>query len=339
VKVDAGLPVTSPVEAGPAARRLEALGYDGAFTFEGRHDPFLPIALAAEHTERIELATAIAVAFARSPMLLANLGYDLQLISRGRFVLGLGSQIRPHVEKRFSMPWSRPAARMRELVQAIRAIWGHWHEHKPLGFRGEFYTHTLMTPFFDPGENPYGLPPIFVAGVGPRMTEVAGEVADGFFVHPFHTPEFLRATTLPALERGLARAGRRREDFAISCQVIVASGETPQELEASKAAARAQISFYGSTPAYRPVLECHGLGELQTELNRLSKRGGWEAMASLVDDALLERIAVVGAPDEIGPRLRERCAGYADRVSLVSPAAPDPEKWVAIVRSLHGEAS
>jgi probable F420-dependent oxidoreductase len=337
VKIDGGLLVANPSEAGPAARRLEELGYDGGFSYEGPHDPFLPLAVAAEATERLELATAIAVAFARNPMLLANLGYDLQLQSGGRFILGLGSQIRPHIEKRFSMPWSRPAARMRELVQAIRAIWSCWQEGAKLDFRGEFYSHTLMTPIFNPGENPHGLPRIFVAGVGERMTEVAGEVGDGFFVHPFHTPDFVRDVTLPALERGLARTGRRREEFEISCQLIVASGESEEQHEAARQASRAQLAFYGSTPAYRPVLESLGRGELHVELNRLSKRGGWLEMAALIDDALLERIALVGEPDQIAARLRARCEGWATRVSLVSMAAPSPEQWAPVVKALKND--
>jgi len=338
VKVDGALLVANPSEAGPAARRLEEIGYDGAFSFEGPHDPFLPLSVAAEATTRIELATAIAIAFARNPMLLASLGYDLQLQSRGRFILGLGSQIRPHIERRFSMVWSRPAARMRELVRAIRAIWSCWHERSRLDFRGEFYTHTLMTPFFDPGENPHGLPRIFVAGVGPRMTEVAGEVADGFFVHPFHTPEFVRETTLPALARGRARCEPARADFEISCQVIVASGASQEARARARQAARAQIAFYGSTPAYRPVLEQLGRAELQPELNQLSKRGGWLEMAARIDDELLERVAVVGAPDEIAAKLRARCSGWASRVSLVSPSAPDPEQWAHVVKGLRASA-
>jgi probable F420-dependent oxidoreductase len=336
MKVDGSILVSNPSDAGPAARRLEALGYDGGFTFEGRHDPFLPLAIAADHTDSLELSTAVAIAFARNPMLLANVGYDLQLQSRGRFILGLGSQIRPHIEKRFSSIWSRPAARMREMVLAIRAIWGSWHEGAPLDFRGDFYTHTLMTPVFNPGPNPHGLPPIFVAGIGPRMTEVAGEVADGFFVHPFHTPEFVEQVTLPALERGFARSGRTRERFAISCQIIIASGSTEEEFASAKNMARAQISFYGSTPAYRPVLECHGWGDLQSELNRLSKRGGWLEMAGLIDDAVLEEIAVVGAPGEIAAKLRARCEPFADRVSLVAPFAPEPAHWADVVRDVRG---
>jgi probable F420-dependent oxidoreductase len=335
MKVDGALLVADPKEAGPAARRLEELGYDGVFSFEGPRDPFFPLVLAAAHTARIELATAIAVAFARSPMLLANIGHDLQQLSAGRFILGLGSQIQPHIEKRFSMPWSRPAARMRELVQAIRAIWSCWNEGEPLRFRGEFYTHTLMTPVFNPGPNPHGPPRIFVAGVGPRMTRVAGEVADGFFMHPFHTAEFVRHTTLPALEGGLAQAGRKREGFEISCQLLVVTGESAEELRAAEAAVRGQIAFYASTPAYRGVLEQHGRGDLQAELNRLTKRGGWAEMAAHVDDELLELVAVRAAPGELAGRVRERCAGFADRVSLVAPWRPDPAAWADVVGALR----
>jgi len=336
MKVDGSITVSNPSDAGPAARRLEAVGYDGGFTFEGPHDPFLPLAIAAENTQTLELATAVAIAFARNPMLLANLGYDLQLQSQGRFILGLGSQIRPHIQKRYSAVWSRPAARMREMVLAIRAIWSAWHEGAELDFRGDFYTHTLMTPVFNPGPNPHGLPPIFVAGIGPRMTEVAGEVADGFFVHPFHTPEFVDRVSIPALERGFAKSGRTRERFVISCQVIVASGATEADLENAKNLARAQLSFYGSTPAYRPVLDCHGWGQLHEELNRLSKQGRWLEMAGLIDDEVLEAIAVVGAPTEIAAKLRARCEKFADRVSLVALFAPDPEHWIDVVRELKG---
>ncbi|MGH2897705.1 MAG: TIGR03617 family F420-dependent LLM class oxidoreductase, partial [Solirubrobacteraceae bacterium] len=211
-------------KAGEAARALEDAGVDGGFTFEGPHDPFFPLALAARETTRLELGTAVAIAFARNPMTVAQIAWDLQALSRGRFILGLGSQIRAHIERRFGQPWSRPASRMREFVLALRAIWAAWQEQRKLEFRGEFYVHTLMTPFFDPGPLECAPPRVFLAGVGPRMTEVAGEVADGFIVHPFHTPDFVRTQTLPALERGLARAGRGREELAIACQVMLAVG-------------------------------------------------------------------------------------------------------------------
>jgi probable F420-dependent oxidoreductase len=336
VKIDTAILEQNLAAVGAAALRLEELGcYDGGFTFEGPHDPFFPLVLAAERTERLELSTAIAIAFARSPMLLANIGYDLQQLSRGRFILGLGSQIRPHIEKRFSMPWSKPAARMRELVLAIREIWRCWNEGGKLDFRGEFYTHTLMIPFFNPGPNPFGNARIFVAGVGPRMTEVAGEVADGFFTHPFNTVESMRETTLPAIDRGLATSGRTRADFEISYQVMVASGDSDEQQSLARSTIKSQIAFYASTPAYRGVLESRGWGDLQPELNRLSKRGKWMEMTALIDDEILEAIAICGARKEIAARVRARCGDFADRVSLVAPYAPDPADWAEVARALR----
>jgi len=314
------------------------VGYSGGFTFEGRHDPFLPLVVAAQQTERLELVTAIAIAFARNPMILANIGWDLQLLSRGRFILGLGTQIRPHIQKRFSMEWSRPAARMKEMVGAIRAIWDCWENGSPLDFKGEFYTHTLMTPVFIPEPSPHGAPRIFLSAVGPRMTEVVGEVADGFFVHPFHTQEFIQSVTRPNISRGLERSERSRQDLEISCQLIVAAGNNDEEIAAAKDGARAQISFYGSTPAYRPVLESIGRGDLQDELNFMSKQGKWLEMAARIDDDLLDQIAVVGHRSEIAGKVRARCEGFADRVSLVAPFAPDPDLWADIVEELAGPA-
>ncbi|MPY94655.1 MAG: TIGR03617 family F420-dependent LLM class oxidoreductase, partial [Acidimicrobiia bacterium] len=265
------------------ARAAEEVGFDGAWTTENQADPFLPLALAAEHTERLLLGPSVAIAFARTPMTVAYLASDLQRYSGGRFALGLGSQVRPHVEKRFSMPWSRPAARMRDFVLALRAIWGAWEQGEPLAHRGEFYTHTLMTPAFTPPENPYGPPPVLVAAVGPRMTEVAGEVADGLLAHPFLTERYLHDVTVPALEAGLARRGdgTTLDDFEIGLSAFVALDEADVE------AVRRQISFYGSTPAYRPVLDAHGWGDLQTELNALSKQGRWDEMVGLVEDEVL----------------------------------------------------
>ncbi|HZO08820.1 MAG TPA: TIGR03617 family F420-dependent LLM class oxidoreductase [Myxococcota bacterium] len=299
------------------AAKLEAQGFSAAWSVEGQHDPFLPLALAARGTHHLELGTAIAVAFARNPMTCAQVAWDLQALSQGRFILGLGTQIRPHIEKRFSQPWSRPAARMREFALAVRAIWGCWGGGEKLDFRGEFYTHTLMTPFFQPGPLPSGPPRLFLAGVGPKLTEVAGEVADGFLVHPFHSPAFLRAETLPALLRGLARSGRTRADLAVSCQTIVAMGANAEQIETARQKARGQISFYGSTPSYKGVLEHHGRPTLQPELNRLSKQGRWAEMLGLVDDELFDAIAVSGTPAEVGRRLRERNAGFADRTTLM----------------------
>jgi len=333
--VDACLLVDNPRDAGTLARSLEDIGYDGAYTFEGRHDPFLPLAVAAEHTQRLSLATGIAVAFARNPMLLANLGYDLQLQSEGRFMLGLGSQIRAHIEKRFSAPWSHPAARMREMVSAIRAIWQCWHEGEALNFRGEFYTHTLMTPVFNPGPNPYGLPPILIAGVGPHMTQTAGEVGDGLLVHPFNSRLFIEQDLLPAADAGLAAAGRSRDAFTISCQLIVATGLDRAEIERNAALARNQVAFYASTPAYRPVLERHGFGDLQVRLNELSKQGKWQEMSTLLSEDLLALIVIQGSPEEVGDAIRERCSGYCQRVSPVIYSG-DLELLERVVRAVKG---
>jgi probable F420-dependent oxidoreductase len=313
------------------ARELEEAGYDGAFTFEGPHDPFLPVLLAAEHTERLELATAIAVAFARNPMTLAQTAYDLQLASEGRFILGLGSQIRPHIEKRFSMPWSKPAARMRELALAIRSIWASWHEGAALRFEGEFYRHTLMTPFFNPGPNPYGMPRLWLAGVGPAMTEVAGEVADGFLVHPFSTERFLRDVTLPALERGFSRGGRTRDGFEIAFPLMIVTGDSEDEIATAEDGVRRQLAFYGSTPAYRRVLEVHGWGDLQPELNRLSKEGHWEEMGSLISEEVVDVFTVRGKPEEIARKVLGRYGDLVDRVSFNAPYRSDPARWMAVL--------
>jgi len=297
-----------------AARTLETQGYDGCVSVETAHDPFLPLLLAAEHTERLELMTSIAVAFARTPMLLANIGHDLNQYAKGRLILGLGSQIRPHITKRFSMPWSHPAPRMREFILAMRAIWANWHEGAPLRFEGEYYTHSLMTPMFTPTNTRYGAPRVMLAAVGPRMTEVAGEVADGMIVHAFSTRKYVDEVTLPAIERGLATAGRQRGDFQLTCPIFVVTGSDPKAWEASRSAVCRQIAFYGSTPAYRPVLELHGWGGLQGELNALSKQGQWDAMGALVTDEILEAFAVVGPPDEIAGLIRKRCGDAIDRV-------------------------
>ncbi|HVF75534.1 MAG TPA: LLM class F420-dependent oxidoreductase [Acidimicrobiales bacterium] len=321
IRIDGGIP-SDLADVPRAAKRREDAGYDGGWTAETSHDPFLPVVLAAEHTERLELGTAIAVAFARNPMTLANLGYDLQAYSRGRFLLGLGSQIRSHIEKRFSMPWSKPAARMRELILAMRAIWDCWETGAPLRFEGEFYRHTLMTPFFNPGPNPYGPPKVLLAAVGEKMTETAGEVADGMLVHAFTTERYLREVTLPALDRGFKAAGRTSEGFQLSLPVFVVAGHTDEELERAAAATREQIAFYASTPAYRGVLELHGWGDLQTELNALSKQGEWKKMGTLLDDEVLRTFAAVGTPAEAARTIKERFTGVVHRVNFYMTYQP-----------------
>ncbi|MFV8320428.1 LLM class F420-dependent oxidoreductase [Mycobacterium sp. 23] len=320
LKIDGGIPnrLDRVVEAAGA---LEEQGYDGGWTAETSHDPFLPLLLAAEHTARIELGTNIAVAFARNPMTVANLAWDLQAYSQGRFILGLGTQIQAHIEKRFSMPWSHPARRMREFVTALQAIWSAWKDGTKLRFEGEFYTHKIMTPMFTPEPHPYALPKIYLAAVGEAMTEMCGEVADGHLGHPMVSKRYLTDVTLPILQRGIARSGRDRRDFEVSAEVMVATGTNEDELKTAMAATRKQIAFYGSTPAYRKVLDVHGWGDLHDELHRLSKEGEWDAMGSLIDDEILGTFAVVGAADEVGAALRARCEGVADRVLPIFYAA------------------
>ncbi len=320
-------------QVGAEARELEEMGYSGVLTAETGHDPFLPLAFAAQTTSRVDLCTGIAVAFARTPMILANIGHDLNALSKGRFVLGLGSQIRPHITKRFSMPWSHPAARMREFILAMRAIWANWHDGEPLQFTGKFYTHTLMTPFFAPTNTEYGAPRVMLAAVGPLMTEVAGEAADGIIVHAFTTEKYLRETTLPALERGFARAGKKRGDFEISYPCFVVTGRDEREMEQARTATRQQIAFYGSTPAYKPVLDSIGAGELQGELNTMSKQGRWQEMGTLVTDDMLESFAIVEEPANIATAFRTRYGDIVDRTSAAYGGLPQ-EARAEIVREL-----
>jgi probable F420-dependent oxidoreductase len=334
VKVDGGIPGDLTKAAG-AAQRLEAQGYDGGWSAETNHDPFLPLVLAAEQTSRLELGTGIAVAFARNPMTLANVGWDLQSYSGGRFRLGLGSQIKAHIEKRFSMPWSHPAARMREFVLALRAIWEAWEHGTPLRFEGDFYTHKLMTPFFVPEPQPHGAPRIFLAAVGEGMTEVCGEVADGMLVHGFTTERYLREVTLPSLERGFARGGRRRDSFELSCPVFVVTGSTDKQKEEATARVRQQIAFYGSTPAYRGVLDLHGWGDLQPELNVLSKEGKWVEMGERITDDVLNAFAVVDEPAKVPARIIERYADVLDRVSFYTPYQMPDEELATVLEGFH----
>jgi len=329
------VPTEDPARSGELFARLERIGYDTGYSFEAKHDPFLPLALASQTTSRLRLGTAVAIGFARNPMVLANIGYDLQQMSAGRFVLGLGSQIRPHIRNRFSQEWSRPAARMRELVLAVRAIWDCWDRGSELRFDGEFYRHTLMTPAFDPGPNPYGPPPVFVGGFGPRMIEVAGEVADGLIVHPFNSRRSLEQLVLPALARGRAVAGRADDAVQVVWVMMVVTWKTDEQHEIAIRSVKDQLAFYGSTPAYAPVLDTHGCAGLHADLNRLSKAGRWSEMAALIPDDLVEAIAVVGPRRDIADKIAARVRGITDRVSLVNNRNPDPELFADIVDDLR----
>ncbi|HXY91796.1 MAG TPA: LLM class F420-dependent oxidoreductase [Acidimicrobiia bacterium] len=336
MRIDGGLGGRSFDEVAERAVALEAAGYDGAFTAETAHDPFLDLAIAAHATERIELGTAIAVAFARTPMTLAVTANDLHRASGGRLVLGLGSQIKPHIERRFSMPWSHPAPRMREFILAMRAIWATWNDGAKLDFRGDFYTHTLMTPFFDPGPNPFGTPKVWLAAVGPHMTEVAGEVADGLILHGFTTERYVREVTIPSLERGFARKGRTRDGFEIGGPMFVVTGTTDEQVATARQATKQQVAFYGSTPAYRGVLALHGWGEVGDELNTMSKRGLWVEMGDLITDEILEAFAVVAEPDDVVPMLQARYGPLVDRISFYTPYALDSDQSKAMIQALKG---
>ncbi|WP_421119361.1 LLM class F420-dependent oxidoreductase [Aquihabitans daechungensis] len=322
-------------KAAAQAQVQEELGFDGLWAAETNHDPFLALTLAAEHTERIELGTGIAVAFARSPMTLAQTAYNLNAFAEGRFLLGLGSQIKAHITRRFSMPWSHPAARMREFVLAMQAIWESWEQGTKLDFRGDFYEHTLMTPFFNPGANAFGGPRVFLAAVGELMTKTAGEVCDGMLCHGFTTESYLREVTMRALGEGFAAGGRSRTDIQLSLPAFVVTGTTEEEMAAAAAGVREQIAFYGSTPAYRGVLEHHGWGELQTELNALSKQGEWKQMGTLVDDEILRTFAVVAEPDQVGDELLRRFGDLVDRVSFYAPYQASSDAFAPAIDRLR----
>ena len=304
------LPTLDDIPARAAA--AEAFGVSGVWIAETSHDPFVMLALAAGTTERVTLGTNIAVALARSPMTVAIAANDVQALSGGRHILGLGSQVKGHITRRFSMPWSAPAARMREYVLALRAIWSCWNDGTPLSFEGEFYTHTLMTPVFSPGPNPHGAPPVYLAAVGERMTAVAAEVADGLLCHPLSTERYLREVTVPALRR----VRPSLDGFAVCGMPIVATGRDDVEMAGSLAAARMQVAFYVSTPAYRPILDLHGWGELHDELHPLSREGRWAEMAERVDDEVLETIAVVAEPDQVESAVRARFDGLLTRCAV-----------------------
>ena len=339
MKIDAGGYMPSVDQAGDSARAAERIGYDGWWSAETQVDPFLACAVAAERTRRIDVGTAVAIAFARNPMTVALQANDLQALSAGRFVLGLGSQIQPHITRRYSMVWSQPAARMREFVLAIRAIWDAWATGQPLDFRGEFYTHTLMTPFFSPGPNRHGNPKIMLGGVGPLMTEVAGAVADGLVCHPFTTERYMREVTVPALERGRASIGKTLDGFEISGPVLIVARDSESEMSAGIEFVKQQIAFYGSTPAYRPVLELHGWGSLQDDLNAMARSGEWGRMTEMIDDDVLNTFAVVGAPQTACVEIQRRYGDLLTRITLTLPEGREEERSNVLLEALRSRSA
>ncbi|MBW8825602.1 MAG: TIGR03617 family F420-dependent LLM class oxidoreductase [Acidobacteria bacterium] len=332
MKVDARL--GNLANAARSGAAIEEAGYDGAWSAEVSHDPFLPLAVAASATSSLELGTSIAVAFARSPMTLAYTAHDLQGFAQGRLLLGLGSQVKAHVTRRFNMPWGKPALQMKEFILAMRAIWQSWDDGTPLDFTGEHYQHTLMTPHFVPESHGYGAPRVLLAGVGELMTKVAGGVADGFLCHGFTTARYLKEKTLPALAEGRRQAGKTMEGFEIVGAPFAVTG-TDEEIAAGVPKAREQIAFYASTPAYRPVLELHGWGDLGQELTAMSKQGRWKEMGEMIDDDVLAAFVVVAPTSEIATRLGERYRSIVTRLPFTPPQSADADAARELVESLR----
>lgn len=313
MKADLYFPPSPPEGAEAAVARAVEMGYDGFFSTETQYDPFLPLAIAGATAPDIDLGTAIAVAFPRSPMVTAMTSWDLARMSKGRFLLGLGTQIRPHITRRFSTEWGRPGPRLRDYILSMRSIWAAWQNSTPLRYEGEFYKFSLMTPFFDPGPIPHPDIPVYIAGVGPYLSTLAGEICDGFHVHPFHTTAYLDEIVLPNAQRGAESNGRSLSDVEMVSTVFVMTGRNDSEVEQSMAAIRQQISFYASTPSYRPVLEASGW-EFGDELHAMSKRGQWTEMADVVPDEALFDVGVAARVDQLGEAIKDR---YGDRIQRV----------------------
>lgn len=338
MKVDYYYPPLPPGHAAEAARRAEALGYDGFFTAETGHEPFLPLALASQSAPRLDLGTAIAVAFPRSPMVMAQMAWDLASLSDGRFLLGLGTQIRPHITRRFSTEWLPAAPRLREYILAMRAVWDTFQTGAKLDFRGDYYQLTLMTPFFNGGPISHPDVPVLIAGVGPVLSRLAGELCQGFHVHPFHTVKYLDEVALPNIAAGAEGAGRTLADVERVSTVFVVTGRDEAEMTAAAGPIKQQIAFYASTPSYAPVLETHGW-DFGNRLNNMSKRGEWEAMADVITDEVLNEVAVVAPVEELGARIRERYGDRLQRVgfySLGGDASLGDDEWAALVEATKG---
>jgi probable F420-dependent oxidoreductase len=330
MKIDVNLDTSSLAAISSSAAELDRAGYDGLWTGESSRDPFLPLAVAAQACERAELGTSVAIAFARTPMTVAYAAHDLQAYSGGRFQLGLGSQVKPHIERRFGMPWSHPAPRMREFISALLAIWESWETGAALNFQGDFYRHTLMTPFFSPPPHGHRRPPVILAAVGAAMSRVAGEVADGIFLHAFTTERYIREVTIPAVDAGLVASGRSRASFQVAHLALIATGGTEAEAKLARQAVRQQVAFYGSTPSYRGVLELHGWGDLADELHALSRSSRadkWEAMTRLVSDEVLGAFAVVAEPGQVAAEVARRFGTLADRVKFYAPYDSPRPMW------------
>jgi probable F420-dependent oxidoreductase len=323
MKLDVAIMSNTLRDSVALAESAEAIGFDTLWTSETQHDPFLPLGVAALHTQRIGLGTAIAVAFARNPMSMAYLAWDLQAASTGRFVLGLGTQVQAHIERRFGMPWGPPAPRLREFILAMRAIWECWQTGGKLNFRGEFYKLTLMAPFFSPGPIDHPYVPIYIAAVNALMCQLAGELCQGLHVHPFHTTRYLREVVMPNVREGLVKSSRPRDAIALSSSIFVITGETSEELARVREEVRSQVAFYASTPAYSKVMDLHGWGEIRERLSSLAIRQRWAEMPALITDDILAQFALEGLPDELPALVRARYRGLLDRVTFYLPFDPN----------------
>jgi probable F420-dependent oxidoreductase len=337
MKIDTGLAARSLADVPAAARAAEEMGFDGVWTAETAHDPYLPVVLAAEHTRRVELGTSIAVAFPRSPLVHAMTAWDLQALSGGRFILGLGTQVKGHNERRFGVKWESPGPRLREMVQMIRAVWDCFQNGTRPRFEGRFYNFTLMTPFFHGGPIEHPRIPIYIAGVNEYICRLAGELCDGFHVHPLHSVRYVEEVVRPQIEAGARKAGRPAGSCVLASTVFVIVGDTDEERAKMDGVVRQQLAFYASTPAYRPVLDLHGWGDVGPELTERSKRGDWTGMADLITDEMLTAFAVTGTWDKIGAALRARCEGVLDRVGFYFPFRADdpPERWQRVLSSVR----
>lgn len=337
MKLDTGLFVSSLRDVPAAAKSAEEIGFDALWSVETSHDPFFPLVLAAEHSEKIKLGTAIAVAFPRSPMVLAQIAWDLQQLSRGRFILGLGTQVKGHNERRFGVKWESPGPKLREMIQMIHAIWDTWQDAKRPSFEGKFYNFTLMTPFFNPGPLDYPRPKIFIAGVNEYMCRLAGELCDGFHIHPLHSLKYLDEVVFPNIRKGQEKAGRVPQSCERTTTAFVITGRNSDEIENAKAPVRQQISFYASTPAYYGVFDSHGWGETAMRLREKAAKGDWGGMAGEITDDMLDVFAVTGRYEEVPDLIKKKYTGYLDRVAFYFPFHEnDGRPWREIVAAFNG---
>ncbi len=336
MRVDTGIPLDL-AQVPQAAKRAEALGYDGGFTPETGHDPFLPLAIAAEHTERIELGTAVAIAFPRSPTTTAQIAWDIQKLSKGRMVVGLGTQVKGHIVRRYGMDWFPPGPRLKEYILMMRAVWDSWQNGSKPSFEGKYYRYTLTSPFFNPGPIDFPMPKVHISAINPYNCRLVGEVCEGIKLHGFNTPKYLKEVILPNIAQGAKKAGRNPKDIEICSLGFIITGKNEEEVEKAKAPVRQQLAFYASTRTYRPVLDIEGWGDLNEELFALSLEGKWQEMATRVTDDMLQEFAVIAPYDQLVKGIKEKCEGVIDRVNLSLPTRTpeDEERLKSMIKELQ----